>query len=294
MSVSISKIKYQKKYYWTAKKPVQINNMILAEDWNKYQPIEACVEVITDLSSVLTSLFNDPINISNYLIIRTDEKYPSTSILSTIDGSTNDNMYGISTLKINDTISCGTINAWFLPDGAQIVNTLNGKDGNVTSILSGIKINDGETYKETNVNLGNYLSEDLLFVKNINKTQTGDCWVISSIVLQGTEYNNIVDNYIDISSFDNQTMKRTTTLSIGYIQESDDTNIVNLQYYNKNHQCSAILPANTLCTFYNVIDWISLTNDTFEILQPTVATLLNGTLTIKSETSGKLYYVSKI
>lgn len=293
MNNKISNIKFNEKYYWTAKQPVQIDNMLLAEDWNKYIPICTYIEVITNLSSVLTTVFDNPVDIPNYLIVKTNDLIPSTSYLSTINNSTQEYVQGITTLKINDIISCGTISAYFLSSNVEIVNTLNEKDGELTSVLTSIKIGE-QSFSTSAVNLGNYFTSNQYMVQFINNNLRGEQWVITSLTINNNVYSEL-DEYYFIKLDDNfgsNFLKKIETLNNATITTTNDQNsIVNIQMYNKCTQCSAILPANILCTFYDVKDWISLTTQNFEVIQPISVKLVNGTLTIKSPSAGILYFL---
>lgn len=296
----ISNIKYEQKYYWTAKKPVQLNNMFLAEDWNKFQLISDCVSAVINLSCVLTSDFGKPIKISNTLTSLTNDIFPSVSYLSTVNNYSNHSMSGISTIKINDVISCGTINAYYLSAGTTLVNTLNGKTGDINNILTGIKIND-ETTPRTGreVSLGNYFKSNEIVVSNINGTMSGDLWCLSTLTINDMKYD-ILDQqyYLTINdNFGRNLFKFNETLPLATTPTPtniNQTSIVNIQMFKRVYQISAVVEKDEEITLNNVVDWICITDQNHNIILPTSATLVNNTLTLTSPSAGIIYYLSKI
>ena len=297
MNIKIQKIKCEEKENWIGTKPVQRQNLFLAQDWNKFSKVKQCEEQIENLSSVLTTIFNSSIQIESTLVLETKQTYPTSSILSTINGYVNEYMSGISTIKINDDILTGNINAWYLSAGTTLVNTLNGKTGEVNSVLTALKINDLIS-SDISVNMGSYFLEYDTYLSAINNNLTGNQWVISSLVIEQREFNTVnQEHFLVLNGFDSSFLKKKETLNYSYITDSNDNNsIVNLQFFNsKISKISAAIEADRPLTLNNVIDWISITNQNYDVIKPTTAILdETGTLTITSPSAGIIKDMSLI
>lgn len=293
-------IDFRQKYYWTAKKPVQIGNMLLAEDWNQFEAIDTCIEVIQTLSTVLTEVFGDDEDISGYLVEKTNEKYPSTSFLSTVNGSSQEKMNGISTIKINDDILTGQVDAHYLPSGVGLVNTLNGKTGNLNPILTGVSVNGVAEPFSTTIDLGYCFKQNQTMVSAINRDLVGDQWVVTSLVINDKTYSSVDNQYnllVD-DTFSANLFMKVHTLNQATSQPSlyNPNAVMNLQMFRPCLQLSTTLVANQETTLQNIRDWIAITNQNFDIIYPTSVNLdaARGILKITSPVNAILYYVSKI
>ena len=252
--------------------------------------------IIFNLSSVLTSVFGDPIEINSTLILSTNNFYPSTSILSTIDCHVQEYASGISTIKINDDILTGTISAYYLSTGTTLVNTLNGKTGNISNILTGIKVDNNIICSQIEVDLGEFFEQGTPIVSSINNDLIGDQWVISSLAINGKVYSSLNNQYlIQIDdNFGSNLYKREQTLQAATISTTTDENsIVNLQAFKNAYIISGIVSAG-INTFNNVWEWISITDQNYNLIIPNSVTLIIGTLTVDSPSAGIIYYLSKI
>lgn len=282
-------INYNKKYYWTARKPVQINNMLLAEDWNKFNEIE-------NINSSLSSL-DELFDISSYLIDATLSCYPH--YLKTINNHTTSYGQGISTIKINDVVYTGTLDLHFLSANTILVNSLNGKSGDLTNILSGIKINDDQLIMTgKDIDLGQFLTDNDTIVSSINNGLKNQQWIISSITINNKQFTNTDSQYfIDIdNSFTTNLYKKIQTFNTATIETTNNSSsIVNLEIFRKATKISGVINVGNN-TFENVIEWISIiaTNNKYEVIKPNSATLVNNTLTINSPSAGIIFYISEI
>lgn len=289
------------KAYWTMNQPIAKENLFLAQDWNNIDiSINNIDECISTLTSSVYSVFNNPISISSFIISVCP---PSTSYLSTINGLYNEKFYGISTVKINGIEYWGTLNLNFIRQSDNIVNTFNGKIGNIPSVLTGIEVN-GNILSTQTVDLSSVFLNNETFVRSINDNLTGDpngnAEVITSLAISGTSYNTLNDNYQIVfpDNFDNNLYKKDgeilTQANINTPQIEEDRSIFNIQMFNKYHQISAELVANVEKTLQHVIDWVCITDQNYNIIHPTTAKLVNNTLKITSPSAGIIYFISEI
>lgn len=297
MSEKFKKLSYQQKYYWDPSIPIQRINLFLAEDWNKIDCITVYRNQAVDLSSILTATFGNPIDIEDTLIEITRTIHPPTSYLNSVNGLTNESMSGIATLTINNEVYDGKFDLKFLPTNTELLNTLNGKSGELTNVLTGIYLS-GNLFTSTEANLGEFFSQNESMVSQINIDKRGELFIISSITIEGTTYNTVTDdNFINITNFGLNFFKKNESLNFAYINNStsnDDNDIVTLRYFNQLHQCSAILQANTSKTIQHVVEWVSITNDNYDVIYPTSLSLVDGTLTVTVPQSGIIYFFSEV
>lgn len=313
----ITKISYTDKNYWTTKKPVEKNNLILAEDWNKFKVISTCNEEIEHISSLITNLFENPSNISSHITLSCTNLYPQNSFLSSINNLYN-RVTGISTIQMKvATLENGgyeeqtyssSFSANFLPLSAasELVNTFNTVSGDV-NCLTTIKIGT-EQFPRTGevvsaVNLGSFFAQEELCVASINGGYKGDqnnnAKAISSITILQNQFNNLnSDYYLTITNvlYDKVYKKEATipsskTPTISIPQTVTETNIIN----RKMMENTVELNANEQKTIDNVIDWVCIVDSNKNLIQPTYAKLINyHTLKIKSPSAGTLYYITNV
>lgn len=290
------------KIYWNAEQPIAKENILFAQDWNKIvNNINDINECISTISSCIISVFNNPPNISSFIISNCPL---TTSYLSTINGLYNEKFNGISTIKINDQEYYGSFHLNFLQSTSELVNTFNNNTGIITNVLTGIKIDDSEPLTTQVITLNDVFLNNEIFVRSIDNNLTGDAngniEVITSIIIDEKRYNSLNDNY-QLSfpnTFDANLYKRTGEIliqaDIPTEQDQTEDTIFNLQMFQQYHQVSATINTNSPLELSNAIDWICITDQDHSIITPSRVTLINNTLTITSPRNGIVYYLSKI
>lgn len=309
-------ISYENKNCWTTKKPVEKSNMILEQDWNKFKIIDQCEERINTVSSTIENVFSGSNKILSNLILSCKQVYPTSSFLSTINGLYDD-VKGISTIKINDEVYTDSFSAYYLSSDATLVNSFNGASGNINCITT-IKVNTEQFPKDDDedkniVNLGNFFTQNELCVSSINSGYIGNvnynANIITSVVLMGAEYNTLNrdfqlkfdDKFLSSAYKKEENITKAivpTPIEIGenniIIDNTTSGTIINKELYNLYSPLSTELAEGVEKIISGVGDWISITDQNHNNIQPTSVNLSGDVLTITSPSAGTLYYISKI
>ena len=199
MNNYIANITYNEKEYWIGEKPVQQINLLLAQDWNKFEVIDICINAVNDLSSTICGAIGGLNNIVDHITDRTDHFFLPDSYLLTINGLTGE-LTGISTIRINGENLYGLLNEWFLSAGVNLVSSFNRKSGQLECVSSIVVNSTGidtpqltaDITTSLTAELGDYFKRSEVCVSSVNDHNVGDAYnnanLLSSVMINNKIY----------------------------------------------------------------------------------------------------------